>query len=115
MENLPIRSPESSYIRTARQGKHKIFIGMSPGVGKTYKMLEEGHRLKKEGVDVIVGLLETHKRRETADKAIGLEIIPREEVPWSGVTLTEMDTDTIIARQPQLALIKELGREIAVS
>ena len=54
-----------------------------------------------------IGLLETHKRRETADKAIGLEIIPRRKVPWSGVTLTEMDTDTIIARQPQLALISD--------
>jgi len=82
---------------------------MSPGVGKTYKMLEEGHRLRKEGVDVIVGLLETHKRRETANKAIGLDIIPRKEVTWSGVTLTEMDTDSIIARQPQLALVDELA------
>lgn len=109
MDNLPIRSPDSSYIRPARRGKHKIFIGMSPGVGKTYKMLEEGHRLRKEGVDVIVGLLETHKRRETANKAIGLDIIPRKEVTWSGVTLTEMDTDSIIARQPQLALVDELA------
>ena len=109
MDNQPVRSPDSSYSRPARRGKHKIFIGMSPGVGKTYKMLEEGHRLKKEGVDIIVGLLETHKRRETADKAIGLEIIPRKEVACSGVTLTEMDTDTIIARQPQLALVDELA------
>lgn len=109
MDNLPARSPDSSYIRPARRGKHKIFIGMSPGVGKTYKMLEEGHRLKKEGTDVVIGLLETHKRRETADKAIGLEIIPRKEVTWSGVTLTEMDTDAVIARQPQLALIDELA------
>ncbi|MGV0023448.1 sensor histidine kinase KdpD [Phormidesmis priestleyi] len=109
MDNLPIRSPDNSYIRPARRGKHKIFIGMSPGVGKTYKMLEEGHRLKKEGVDIVVGLLETHKRQETANKAIGLEIIPRKEVTWSSVTLTEMDTDAVIARQPQLALVDELA------
>lgn len=109
MENSPIYSPDTSYTRPARRGKHKIFIGMSPGVGKTYKMLEEGHRLKKEGVDIIVGLLETHKRRETGDKAIGLEIVPRKEIPWAGVTLTEMDTDAIITRQPQLALIDELA------
>lgn len=109
METLPTHSPDSSYVRPARRGKHKIFIGMSPGVGKTYKMLEEGHRLKKEGIDIIVGLLETHKRRETADKAIGLEIVPRKEVPWSGVTLTEMDTDAIITRQPQIALVDELA------
>jgi two-component system sensor histidine kinase KdpD len=102
-------SPNSFYIRPARRGKHKIFIGMSPGVGKTYKMLEEGHRLKKEGVDIVVGLLETHKRQETADKAIGLDIIPQKAITWLGVTLTEMDTDATIARQPQLALIDELA------
>lgn len=108
MDTSPIRSPDL-HIRSARRGKHKIFIGMSPGVGKTYKMLEEGHRLKKEGVDVAIGLLETHKRQETAEKAIGLEVISRKEVTWSGVTLTEMDTEAIIARQPQLALIDELA------
>jgi two-component system, OmpR family, sensor histidine kinase KdpD len=102
-------SPDSIYIRTARRGKHKVFIGMSPGVGKTYKMLEEGHRLKAEGVDVVVGLLETHNRQETIQKAIGLEIIPRKEVTWSGVTLTEMDTDAVLARQPQIALVDELA------
>jgi two-component system sensor histidine kinase KdpD len=82
---------------------------MSPGVGKTYKMLEEGHRLRQEGIDVVIGLLETHKRQETADKAVGLELVPRKEVDCSGVTLTEMDTDAIIARQPQLALVDELA------
>jgi two-component system, OmpR family, sensor histidine kinase KdpD len=107
MDHIPL--PNNFYTRPARRGKHKIFIGMSPGVGKTYKMLEEGHRLKKEGVDVIVGLLETHKRQETVEKAIGLEVIPRKEVIWSGVTLTEMDTETIIERRPQLALIDELA------
>jgi len=102
-------SPDASYNRAARRGKHKIFIGMSPGVGKTYKMLEEGHRLKQEGIDVVVGLLETHNRQETAQKAIGLEIVPRKEIVCAGVILTEMDTDAVIARQPQLALIDELA------
>jgi two-component system sensor histidine kinase KdpD len=82
---------------------------MSPGVGKTYKMLEEGHRLKQEGTDVVVGLLETHNRQETARKAVGLEILARKEITWSGVTLTEMDTDAVIARQPRLALVDELA------
>lgn len=72
-------------------------------------MLEEGHRLKKEGVDVVIGLLETHNRQETQDKAIGLELIPRKSITYSGVTLTEMDTEAVIARQPQLALIDELA------
>jgi two-component system sensor histidine kinase KdpD len=54
-----------------RRGRHKIFIGMAPGVGKTYKMLEEGHSLRKQGTDVVIGLLETHGRKETAEKAEG--------------------------------------------
>jgi two-component system sensor histidine kinase KdpD len=103
------QSLDNSYIRSARRGKHKIFIGMSPGVGKTYKMLEEGHQLKQEGIDVVIGLLETHNRQETAQKAVGLEIIPRKNIACSGVTLTEMDTDAVLARQPQLALIDELA------
>ncbi|MBE9014112.1 sensor histidine kinase KdpD, partial [Pseudanabaenaceae cyanobacterium LEGE 13415] len=102
-------SPDSLYARSARRGKHKIFIGMSPGVGKTYKMLEEGHRLKQEGVDVVIGLLETHNRQETAEKSLGLELVPRKLITVSGVTLTEMDTEAVIARQPQLALVDELA------
>lgn len=93
----------------ARPGKHKIFIGMAPGVGKTYRMLEEGQQLREEGVDVVIGFLETHGRVETAEKAVGLELIPRKEVIWSGRSLTEMDTDAIIARCPQLVLIDELA------
>ncbi|PSB01209.1 universal stress protein [Merismopedia glauca] len=92
-----------------RRGKHKIFIGMSPGVGKTYRMLEEGHTLKQEGIDVAIALLETHGRVETAAKAAGLEIIPRKQVFWSGSTLTEMDTEAVIARHPQLVLVDELA------
>jgi len=82
---------------------------MSPGVGKTYRMLEEAHSLKEEGIDVVVGLLETHGREETAKMAIGLEIVSRQEVMRSQRVLTEMDTEAIIARQPQLALIDELA------
>ncbi|MGH2413100.1 MAG: universal stress protein [Microcystaceae cyanobacterium] len=109
MYNPSIASPDSSYIRPAKRGKHKIFIGMAPGVGKTYRMLEEGHRLRQEGVDIVVGLLETHNRQETAQKAEGLEIVPRKQVTWSGVTLTEMDTHAILERQPQIALVDELA------
>ncbi|WP_434683980.1 universal stress protein [Pseudanabaena minima] len=96
-------------IKAHRRGKHKIFIGMSPGVGKTYRMLEEGHRLRSEGIDVVIGLLETHNREETAAKAIGLELIPRQQISWESVTLTEMDTEAILKRQPQLALVDELA------
>ena len=102
-------NPDSYYICSARRGKHKIFIGMAPGVGKTYKMLEEAHQLKRDGVDVVVGLLETHGRKETLDKAIGLEIIPRQSIANNGVTLQEMDTEAIRARSPQLVLVDELA------
>lgn len=98
-----------STILPARRGKHKIFIGMAPGVGKTCRMLEEAHLLKEEGIDVIIGLLETHGRKETAQKAMGLEIVPRKEIPRGGLMLTEMDTDAILERQPQLVLVDELA------
>jgi two-component system sensor histidine kinase KdpD len=99
----------SSTIRPARRGKHKIFIGMAPGVGKTFRMLEEAHALKREGVDVVIGLLETHGRKETAQKAAGLEVVPRKEILRGGLTLTEMDTEVILVRSPQLVLVDELA------
>ncbi|MDZ4876930.1 MAG: Sensor protein KdpD [Chroococcidiopsis cubana SAG 39.79] len=103
-------SPSGSYnSRPMKRGKHKIFIGMAPGVGKTFRMLEEGHRLRREGIDVVVGLLETHGRKETAQKVEGLEIIPRQQILRSGLTLTEMDTEAIIQRSPQLVLVDELA------
>jgi two-component system, OmpR family, sensor histidine kinase KdpD len=89
----------------ARRGQHKIFIGMSPGVGKTYKMLQEAHALKLEGVDVVIGLLETHGRKATIDQAVGLEMVPRQLLNGR----SEMDTAAIIARSPQLVLIDELA------
>jgi two-component system sensor histidine kinase KdpD len=82
---------------------------MAPGVGKTFRMLEEGHRLKSEGIDVAIGLLETHGRKETATKAEGLEIIPRKQMRRGETILTEMDTAAVISRRPQLALIDELA------
>jgi two-component system, OmpR family, sensor histidine kinase KdpD len=96
-------------MQTYRRGKHKIFIGMSPGVGKTYRMLEEAHRLHSEGIDVAIGLLETHNRAETIAKAVGLEQIPRQQITWQGVTLSEMDVAAILNRQPQLVLVDELA------
>lgn len=101
--------PDSTYIRPAHRGKHKIFIGMAPGVGKTYRMLEEGYRLRQEGIDVVIGLLETHNRQETAQRAEGLEVVPRQQINCSDIILSEMDTDAVLARQPQLVLIDELA------
>jgi two-component system sensor histidine kinase KdpD len=101
--------PNRTYDRTSRRGKHKIFIGMAPGVGKTFRMLEEGHRLKSEGIDVVIGLLETHGRKETAAKAEGLEIVPKKQMLRGEKILNEMDADAVIERRPQLALIDELA------
>ncbi|MFN6465993.1 MAG: universal stress protein [Nostoc sp. DedVER02] len=105
----PLNSGSYSLYPARRRGKHKIFIGMAPGVGKTYRMLEEGHALKHEGIDVVVGLLETHGRKDTEEKAEGLEILPRKQYPRGDLTLTDMDTDAILKRSPQLALIDELA------
>ncbi len=86
-----------------------MYIGMAPGVGKTYRMLEEAKELKEEGIDVVIGLLETHGREETAEVAQGLEIVPRQSINYGGILFQEMDTDAILARQPQLVLIDELA------
>ncbi len=102
-------APNTSYIRSAKHGKHKIFIGMAPGVGKTYRMLEEAHQLKQEGIDVVIGLLETHGRKETAQKAVGLEIIPKKTIVHKNINLEEMDSEAILARCPQLVLVDELA------
>ncbi|HEY9608849.1 sensor histidine kinase KdpD [Allocoleopsis sp.] len=108
LSNQPTSS--MSYEQTKRRrGKHKLFIGMAPGVGKTYRMLEEAHQLREEGIDVVIGLLETHGREETAAKAIGLEVVPKKLIVHKGVTLEEMDTDAILERQPQLILVDELA------
>ncbi|MEW6494310.1 MAG: sensor histidine kinase KdpD [Cyanobacteriota bacterium] len=105
-----LSSTEPHYtLSPRRRGKHKMFIGMAPGVGKTYRMLEEAHQLKEEGIDVVIGLLETHGREETAQKAVGLEVIPNKPIVHGGVTLGEMDTDSILERQPQLVLVDELA------
>lgn len=109
LAGTPLNSATYSLYPARRRGKHKIFIGMAPGVGKTYRMLEEGHALKQEGIDVVVGLLETHGRKETAEKGERLEIVPRKQYPRGELTLTDMDTDAILKRSPQLVLIDELA------
>ncbi|HEY9668110.1 MAG TPA: sensor histidine kinase KdpD [Coleofasciculaceae cyanobacterium] len=102
-------SPTSYELLKRTRGKHRMYIGMAPGVGKTYRMLQEAHELKKAGIDVVIGLLETHGRKETADAAEGLQAVPRMTIECGGATLTEMDTDAILARQPQLVLVDELA------
>ena len=95
--------------KSAKRGRLKIFLGYAAGVGKTYAMLEAARQRKLEGLDVVVGYLETHKRVETERIAQGLETIPRKSIAYHGVTLTEMDADAILARHPKLALVDELA------
>jgi two-component system sensor histidine kinase KdpD len=96
-------------IRRSQRGRLKVYLGYGPGVGKTYQMLSEGHRLKQEGVDVVVGLVETHGRADTAKLVEGLEVIPRRRGEYHGITVEEMDADAILARRPAVVLIDELA------
>lgn len=91
------------------RGKLKIFLGYAAGVGKTFAMLEAAHQRKEQGVDVVVGYIETHKRVETEALLEGLEILARKTIEYRGVTLPEMDVDAVLKRHPQVALVDELA------
>jgi two-component system sensor histidine kinase KdpD len=96
-------------IRQAQRGRLKVYLGYCAGVGKTYQMLLEGHRLKEDGIDVVIGYVETHGRAETAKLIEGLEVVPRTRQEYRGVPLEEMDVDAVLARRPEVALIDELA------
>ncbi|MFN0217630.1 MAG: DUF4118 domain-containing protein [Hyphomicrobium sp.] len=96
-----------------RRGKLKVFLGMAPGVGKTYAMLAGGRALKAEGLDVVVGVVETHGRSETAALLDGLEVLPRRTVSYRNRDLMEFDVDAAIARRPQLLLVDEFAHSNA--
>ena len=104
-------SPEALLAAAAREqrGKLKIFLGAAPGVGKTYEMLQTARRRKAEGVDVVIGVVETHGRKETEALLEGLEVVPRRRVTYQGHTLNEMDIDAVLARRPGLVLVDELA------
>jgi len=92
-----------------RRGRLRVYLGSVAGSGKTYAMLNEGHRREGRGTDVVVGYVETHGRVQTQAQLGDLEVIPRKKVTYRGVTLEEMDTEAIIARHPRVALIDELA------
>lgn len=95
--------------KQAAKAKLKIFFGMCAGVGKTYDMLKSAHEVKAKGIDVVIGIVETHKRPETEALLAGLPIIPRKKVEYKGTTVDEMDLDAIITHKPQLVLVDELA------
>ena len=96
-------------IRQQQRGRLKIYLGFAAGVGKTYEMLQEGHRLKRRGVDVVIGFVEVHGRAETIAQIGDLEQVPRRKIEFHAVTLEEMDFDAILARRPSVALVDELA------
>ncbi len=104
-------SPDALLAEAQREarGRLKIFLGAAPGVGKTYEMLSAAQARKRDGIDVVVGVVETHGRKETEALLTGLEVIARRQVEYRGRELEEMDLDGLLARHPQLALIDELA------
>jgi two-component system sensor histidine kinase KdpD len=96
-------------IRDQRRGRLKVYLGFAPGVGKTYDMLQEGHRLKRQGVDVVIGFVEAHGRAETISQIGDLEQVPRRRIEYRGIVLEEMDLDAVLVRRPTVALVDELA------
>lgn len=97
----------------AGRGRLKVFVGAAPGVGKTFEMLTAAQTRRRDGIDVVVGVVETHGRPETEALLAGLEVLPRRAAPYRGRTLSEMDLDGLLARRPQLALVDELAHSNA--
>ena len=104
-------SPEALLKEAAREGRGrlKIFLGAAPGVGKTFEMLQSAQRRQREGIDVVVGVVETHGRSETEALLAGLEVIPRRRIDYRGHTLEEVDLDAVLARRPAVVLVDELA------
>ncbi|HLJ11262.1 MAG TPA: histidine kinase, partial [Planctomycetaceae bacterium] len=96
-------------IRQQQRGRLKIYLGFAAGVGKTFEMLQEGRRLKRQGVDVVIGMVETHGREETKAQIGELEQVPRRTIEFRGVILEEMDLDALLTRRPSVALVDELA------
>ena len=100
---------EAARKEDSRVGKLRIFVGAAPGVGKTYEMLQQAHARQKDGYVVVVGVVETHGRKETEALLEGLEVVPRRRLEYKGQWLEEMDLDAIIVRRPQIVLVDELA------
>jgi two-component system, OmpR family, sensor histidine kinase KdpD len=101
--------PQGEERRNRGCGRHKIYLGAAPGVGKTFAMLTEAQDLKKVGVDVVCGIIETHGRVETAALIEGLEVIPKQQILYQGRAFEELDHEAVIARRPKIVLVDELA------
>jgi two-component system, OmpR family, sensor histidine kinase KdpD len=96
-------------VERGKRGRLKLYIGFAAGVGKTYRMLQEAHALKKRGVDIVVGFVETHGRVETQELIEGLEVVPRRQIEYRGVVVEEMSLNNILKRKPAVAIVDELA------
>lgn len=96
-------------VKRRERGKLKVYIGSAAGVGKTYRMLNEAHDLRRRGIDAVVGFVETHGRADTQAQVSDLEVVPRQKIAYRSVTLEEMDVDAIISRAPQVVIVDELA------
>ncbi len=96
-------------IKKSRRGKFKIYIGMSAGVGKTYRMLQEAHALQRNGIDVKIGYIETHGRKETHELLDGLPVVPRRKLFYKGKELEELDVQAVISLRPEVVIVDELA------
>ncbi|MBK6796543.1 MAG: universal stress protein [Acidobacteria bacterium] len=104
-------SPESllTKLKESERARLRVYIGAAPGVGKTFQMLEDAHQLHKQGVDIVIAVVETHGRAETAEMIGDLERIPMKKIPYRNVVLEEMDLEAVIARRPGVAVVDELA------
>jgi two-component system sensor histidine kinase KdpD len=96
-------------LQVAERARLRIYIGAAPGVGKTYAMIEDAHAFRREGMDVVIGFVETHGRADTESRVRDLEVVPRRKVEYRGVVLEEMDLDAVLARKPALCVVDELA------
>jgi two-component system, OmpR family, sensor histidine kinase KdpD len=96
-------------IKEEGRARLRIYVGAAPGVGKTYEMLQEAHALRARGLDVVIGCIETYGRRDTEAQVKDLEVVPRRQVEYRGVTMEEMDVDAIIHRKPEMCVVDELA------
>ncbi|AJI28476.1 osmosensitive K+ channel His kinase sensor domain protein [Bacillus cereus E33L] len=105
------RTPEEylEYIRQQNRGKLKLYVGAAPGVGKSYKMLYDAREMKKDGIDIVIGLIETHGRKETEEAIADLEKVPLKEIQYKGKVFYELDVEGIIKRAPQVVVVDELA------
>jgi two-component system sensor histidine kinase KdpD len=109
LREVSAREQAERAISGDKPARLRVYIGAAPGVGKTYTMLEHAHELRKQGVDVVIGMIETHGRADTAAMIQGLETIPLKRIEYRSVTLEEMDLDAILARRPHTVLVDELA------